>query len=850
MNDTFLRFFSFCFGALLFHISLSPLAALAAPTGDGIPTRTLLGMDCSRVAIAALVVILALAALLIAMLCKMRRLKAAFASLAEGERRFHTLVEQAGDGFELLGPDGRILDVNSATCDGLGYAREELLEMNITDIDPIITKEVFTANLAEFVDNPPTTFETIHKRKDGTTFPVEINASVFRLGDMIVSLSLTRDISKRRRQLEELDFTNQCFTQALNSRHHVLYRLNVKEGRYDYLSPAFEQMTGYAVDDFKKNRSMELFREYLHPDDRQRIFAAIDGALLKRDTATINLDLEYRLRKADGAYCWLRDSTTACFDEQGELECFFGSAHEITESKLAEKEREQFYTLFMTADDLMCIADPMGAILRANPSCSEILGYSADELVARPFIDFVHPDDKERTIEEMKQQVQSGRTMRFENRYVRKDGSLRWLSWSAVHNQNDGTTYATARDITERMQAEEERNHLEQQLLHTQKLESLGVLAGGIAHDFNNILTSIIGNADLALMYLDPASPAMVNLKRVEKAATRAADLAKQMLAYSGKGRFVVEATDINRLVEELKHILQVSISKKAVMNYNLAGSLPAVDADATQIRQVVMNLVINASEALGEKEGVINVTTGSVQCDGNPQETWPTNTILPGQYVFVEVADTGCGMSPETVAKIFDPFFTTKFTGRGLGMAAVLGIVRGHKGTIKVDSEFGKGSVFTVLLPASDKAPNVPLPHPSADDGWCEKEGKVLVVDDEDEVRNIGCEMLKTLGFTPVPAANGREALEVFRNNPDIDFVILDLTMPQMDGEQCFRELRLLDPKLQVIMASGYSEYEIAPKFIGMGLAGFVEKPFKLATLKKTIGEVLDKSHHAKLSI
>uniref|UniRef100_C6E4J1 histidine kinase n=1 Tax=Geobacter sp. (strain M21) TaxID=443144 RepID=C6E4J1_GEOSM len=809
--------------------------------------HTLPWKDCSGITIAALMVVLALAALLIAMLCKMRRLKAAFASLAEGERRFHTLVEQAGDGFELLGPDGQILDMNSATCDCLGYARDELLKMNITDIDPIITKEAFSARLAEAIDKPPTTFESIHKRKDGTTFPVEINASVFRLGDVNVSLALTRDISQRRRQLEELDYTNQCFTQALNSRHHVLYRLNVKEGRYDYLSPAFEQMTGYAVDEFKKNRSLDLFREYLHPDDRLRIFAAIDEALLKRDTATVNLDLEYRLMKADGAYCWLRDSTTACFDEQGDLECFFGSAHDITESKLAEKEREQFYTLFMTADDLMCIADPMGAILRANPSCSEILGYSGEELVARPFIDFVHPDDKERTIEEMTQQVRSGRTMSFENRYVRKDGSLRWLSWSAVHNQKDGTTYATARNITERKQAEEERNHLQQQLLHTQKLESLGVLAGGIAHDFNNILTSIIGNADLALIHLDPASPAMINLKRIEKAATRAADLAKQMLAYSGKGRFVVEATDINLLVEELKHILQVSISKKAVMNYNLARSLPAVDADATQIRQVVMNLVINASEALGEKDGVINITTGSVQCDGNyPQETWPTDTVLQGPYVFVEVADTGCGMSPETVSKIFDPFFTTKFTGRGLGMAAVLGIVRGHKGTIKVGSESGKGSVFTVLLPASDKAPNVTLPSPSAEDGWCKKKGKVLVVDDEDEVRNIGCEMLESLGFTPLSAANGREALEVFRNAPDIDFAILDLTMPQMDGEQCFRELRQLDPELQIVMASGYSEYEVAPKFIGMGLAGFVEKPFKLATLKKAIGELLLKNHQA----
>ncbi|WP_224982883.1 PAS domain-containing hybrid sensor histidine kinase/response regulator [Geomonas agri] len=792
--------------------------------------------------ITASVAIVALVILLMVLLRQMLQSRKAARSLAESERRFRTLVEQAGDGFELIGVQGEILDLNSATSDCLGYTRDELLKMKITDIDPLISREDFTAHFASLIGQPPAIFESVHQRKDGTRFPVEIRTSVFNLGGVPVALALTRDITKRRQQLAELDYTNKCFTQALNSRHHVLYRLNVAQGRYDYLSPAFEQITGHPVAEFQKN-SLETLKDYFHPEDRVRIFAALDQAFLNRTGPTVNLDLEYRLRRADGEYCWLRDSTTACFDDPGALECFFGSAHDVTDSKRAEKEREQFHTLFMTSDDLMCIADPKGAFLKTNPSCSEILGYCEEELVAKPFIDFVHPEDREFTVVEMEQQMLSGNSFRFENRYVRKDGSIRWLSWSAVYNQEDGMTYATARDITERKEAEEERNRLEQQLLHTQKLESLGVLAGGIAHDFNNILTSIIGNADLALAQLEPRSPVMENLQRIEKSAARAADLAKQMLAYSGKGRFIVEPTDLNRLVEEMKHMLEVSVSKKAVVNYNLIRPLPPVDADATQIRQIVMNLVINASEALDEQEGVIDIGTGSVQCDEKYlQGTWLVDAIPEGLYVFVEVADTGCGMSPETAAKIFDPFFTTKFTGRGLGMAAVLGIVRGHRGTIKVDSTPGKGTVFRVLLPACDKAAEIAA-SPAPEMKWRKSEGKVLLVDDEEEVRKIGCEMLQLLGYTPIAAENGREAVELFKKHPDLALVILDLTMPQMDGEQCFRELRQLDPKVLVLMASGYSEYEVAPKFAGSGLAGFVEKPFNLAILTKAIDAILDKS-------
>ncbi|MBC7962864.1 MAG: GAF domain-containing protein [Steroidobacteraceae bacterium] len=393
--------------------------------------------------------------------------------------------------------------------------------------------------------------------------------------------------------------------------------------------------------------------------------------------------------------------------------------------------------------------------------------------------------------------------------------------------------------IVNRKRAEEERHQLEQQLLHTQKLESLGVLAGGIAHDFNNILTAIIGNADLALMRLNKESPAVDNLQRIGQAAARAADLARQMLAYSGKGHFVIECLDMNRLLEEMLQMLEVSISKKSVLRFNLTKPLPTVEVDATQMRQIIMNLVINASEAIGDNSGVITVTTDSMDCERSYlKDVWLDENLPDGLYVCLEIADSGSGMDRETLAKIFDPFFTTKFTGRGLGMAAVLGIVRGHRGAIKVYSEPGRGSSFKILLPACSRPAAISCGD-SLKDAW-RGSGTVLLVDDEEAVRDTGSEMLRELGFTTITAGDGREALEIFKSNPDISFVLLDLTMPHMDGEQTFRELRRLKQDVRVIISSGYNEQEVTRKFVGKGLSGFIQKPYQLSVLREAARALL----------
>jgi len=526
-------------------------------------------------------------------------------------------------------------------------------------------------------------------------------------------------------------------------------------------------------------------------------------------------------------------------------------AREIAQHKLSEealrKTKQQYDNLVSKISVgiylLRSVPDGSFTLDYLSPRMSEILNLSAASLQAGSlgWFQSIHPEDLESFLKLNQQGIEQRQPFDWEGR-VLVQGRVKWLHLnSSPEPQENGDLlwHGVVTDITERKLVDEERLRLEKLLFHAQKLESLGVLAGGIAHDFNNILMAIIGNADLALTRIEESSPAVDNLRRIEQAAARAADLTKQMLAYSGKGKFVIENLDFNRLVQKMLPLLEVSISKKAELRLNLQEPLPSIEADATQMHQIVMNLVINASEAMEESSGVIDISTRFLECDRSYlKEVWLEESLSEGLYLYLEVSDTGCGMDKDTMARLFDPFFTTKFTGRGLGMAAVLGIVKGHHGSIKVSSEPGRGSSFRILLPASERPCDL-FQDTSYPDDW-QGSGTVLLVDDEETVCRIGVEMLRELGFTPITARDGLEALGIFRETPGIAFVILDLTMPRMDGAQCFRDLRLLDPTVKVIMSSGYNEQEVAQRFVGQRLSGFIQKPYRLSVLRDVIKRVV----------
>ena len=511
------------------------------------------------------------------------------------------------------------------------------------------------------------------------------------------------------------------------------------------------------------------------------------------------------------------------------------------------RSEEHFRALIENSSDLIAVMDADGIMQFQSPSSERILGYRPEEIEGRNAYDLVIPGDMATSQQAFAQMLRGEwePSQMLETRFRHKDGS--WRTLEMTGKRLDGPSgeplcILNSRDVTERTRLEEERLQLERQLQQGQRLESLGILAGGIAHDFNNILTAVLGNADLALSELSPSAPGRENLWEITVASRRAADLCRQMLAYSGRGHFVVETVDLGALVTDMVDLLRSTISKRARLDLNLGKDLPLMRGDASQISQVVMNLVINASEALGDKDGVIAISTEAGECSGQYlAKTQGGQDLSPGLYLTLKVADTGSGMDREAQERIFEPFYTTKFTGRGLGLSAVQGIVRSHKGALMVESEPGQGTSFTLMLPALPAEAGARLPKTAEEtDDW-QGQGTVLLVDDEETIRTLGGRMLERLGFEFLLAADGRQALQLYsQHRAEISLVLLDLTMPQMDGEETFRELRLLDPQVQVVLSSGYTEQDVASRFAGQNLAGFMQKPYTLGLLRERLREAL----------
>lgn len=400
-------------------------------------------------------------------------------------------------------------------------------------------------------------------------------------------------------------------------------------------------------------------------------------------------------------------------------------------------------------------------------------------------------------------------------------------------------------DTTERDQLETDKQRIREQILHSQKLESLGILAGGIAHDFNNLLVAILGNADLALNSATKHQASLDHLSDIVDATQKAAGLCNQLLAYSGKGRFVVRPVNLSTIVQEMWQLLKVSVSKNVTLNHEAVPNLLAIEADETQIQQILMNLITNASEAIGDKNGIVTITTGAMDCDSAYlRDTFVDETLPPGRYVFLEVTDTGTGINEHTRAQIFDPFFTSKFKGRGLGLAAVLGIVRGHRGAIRVYSELNKGSSFKLLFPVTDQ-PAEEIPKTETATATWQGTGTALIVDDDELVQQVAKQFFRTAGFETLTASDGLEGLKLFRDHQEeIVVVLLDMTMPKMNGSEAFREIRRIDATIPVILSSGYNEQETTSHLAGKGLAGFIQKPYRMNEFLTIVQQAVSRQH------
>ena len=733
---------------------------------------------------------------------------------------------------------GRIVYVNREFTRITGYSRDDVptvdrwLELAYPDAG---YRAQVVANWSRDVSEEGRDIFYIVRCADGSDKSLLLRSAVMPGGYMVVTLL---DMTAMRRAQGELAASERRFRELTEAIDQVFWIVEHEPVRVAYASPAFERIWGRTVEELYAD--YHLWSSPIHPDDQASVVQAFERVL---DGSAGSFTLVYRISRPDGSVRWVEDQGVPIRDDQGRVLRVIGTAKDVTRRVRAEDARrqsEERWKLLVEAMPTALVVHRDSRILWCNRAALDLVGASSpDQLVGRELADFIHPAQREESAARI-DAIYRDRAPNAEIRLLRLDGAtvVANAAGSAITWEGKPAGQSVINDLTERRKAETERRKLGERVQEAQRMESLAVLAGGVAHDFNNLLVGILGNADLARRGLaDGASPETY-LEGIDLAARRAADLARQMLAYSGRGHFVVEPLELDALLREIAHLLEASISKKSVLRVELAPDLPPVRADATQIRQVMMNLITNASEAIGERSGIIAVTTGlTAEVQTRRGLRFPDDELPDGLYCVVEVADTGAGMDEATVRRVFDPFFTTKFTGRGLGLAAVLGIVKGHGGVIEVDSRPGKGSTFRLLLPALEgrvveqvQAPRTAASQPG-------RAARVLLIDDEETVRAVGATMLRIAGYEVLVAEDGRVAIELFSREPDdIDVVLLDLSMPRMDGQETFAALKELCQDVRVVLTSGYNEAEAVDRFDSEGLAGFVQKPYRLEDLVRAI--------------
>ncbi|MGE5784370.1 MAG: PAS domain S-box protein [Myxococcales bacterium] len=762
----------------------------------------------------------------------------------ENARDFEQIVDMAPDPIAIARSTGEALYVNRAFCVLTGYPHEELLGRHIFDIgvwDQPQSRQLAIAQLQS--EGRFDCVEMVIVSPNGSRHCVEATGTMGEIGGRTVLIVSLRDVTENRRAKEDARSAAETLTRYCALSLDLLCIAD-RDARFRWLNPAWETTLGYALQDLQGAR----YLDFVHPDDVAETLEAMN----RLSSGQRVLDLRNRYRRADGSWCWLEWRSVA--DERGTVHAV---ARDITERlvgqaalKAAERTTAASREQLLKVSELAHIGHFMIEFETGNliwtPELYRIFGVEPGEFT--PTLAFVRScildEDRTKLDAALETVVRQTGVQQLPLRFRRPTGETRFchLIIEGVNHDETGTcVVGLMQDLTDIWRAETEQRRLQQQVMQAQKLESLGVLAGGIAHDFNNLLTSILGNADLAIRELAATDPARVFLTDIERVSRRAADLCRQMLAYSGKGRFIVQPFSVNDIVRAMAHLLSVSVSKRAELKYEMGKDLPSVVVDATQIRQVVMNLITNASEAIEKPDGVVTLSTGVLEYGTSDLQDVIGDGEMhaPGRYVYIEVRDTGCGMSPETLTRIFDPFFTTKFTGRGLGLAAVMGIVRGHKGLLQVRTKKGEGTCFKVLLPAEDVAAEAVEPVSGPSSSW-RGSGLVLLVDDDESIRRTGRGLLEAAGFDVLTAADGWEALEQYRTHEGVRLVILDLTMPRLDGEGCFRELLRLDPQVRVIMASGYNEQDVVNRFRDKGPEGFVQKPYNTADLMPKIRKAL----------
>jgi PAS domain S-box-containing protein len=667
-------------------------------------------------------------------------------------------------------------------------------------------------------------------RKNGVPVWVRVNVSVVRDQNQEPQyfIGVVEDSTERIQAEGALRESEQRLTLALSAARLAVWDCDLREKSVT-LSPRVTELG-----------DPHTFAEWIalvHPDDRERVQALAAESIVRKQ----NWEMEFRVVLPNGSRRWVLSQAAVMLDDAGEATRLVGVTLDITGRKQAEtalrESEELFRNLADTAPVMMWMSGVDKLCTFFNKTWLSFTGRTLEQELGNGWAEGIHPDDAERCYAGYCSAFDARVDFHIEYRMRRADGAYRWLLCSGVPHFAPGGAFAgyigSDIDITDLKRAQVED-------AERQKLESLGALTSGIAHDFNNLLGSVLADAELAELEAATGSSPVEHIHRIRAVAVRAAEIVRELMIYSGQDQADLGSVDLSRLVEEMLELLKVSISKHAILRTDLRSALPSVRGNAAQIRQIVMNLIINASEALGEKDGVIHVATSFA---GRNLPSFAGTNLPQGDYLCLTVADTGSGIGPEQQARIFDPFFTTKFAGRGLGLAVVQGIVRAHAGAIHLSSTPGQGSIFQIFLPcaAGQEKPASLLTPDSA----VETKGAaatLLLVEDEEALRTSVSKMLARKGFSVVGARDGSAAVDLLRNHPaQIDIILLDMTLPGTPSREVIREAQRTRPAVKVVLTSAYSRETVAQSINAPIVKDFIRKPFQVGDLVRLLRATLD---------
>ncbi len=767
-------------------------------------------------------------------------------ALARSEERYRTLVEESFDGV-FIQRGIEIIFANRRLYEMLGYKEGELVGLDhwlVYHPDyQDLTRERAKARMRG--ENPPTTYEVKFLRKDGSSFWGEINAKVVNfLGESGIQV-WARDISERKQAEEALKESEEKYRSIFDNAVEGIYRSSL-EGRFLTVNPAMARIFGYESPEEMVNKITDISRQfYAHPDQRQMFIQALEAGAGKV------LGLEFEALRKDGSKIWIRDSARAVFSSDGTFQFLEGFIEDITDRKRAEEilrtERERFQSLAEGAPFGMVLIDQDGVFKYINPKFKELFGYDLNDVPdGKTWFRKAYPDPDYRHhvisawLDDLKS-FKSGEKRPRIFTVTCKNGTEKVINFIPVKLET-GENLMTCEDITDLKRAEETLRQTEEQLRHSQKMEAIGKLAGGIAHDFNNLLTVIKGYAELSSIGLGTNDPLRGNIEEILKASERAANLTRQLLAFSRRQILDFKVINLNILLKDLDKMLHRILGEDIELAYHFAQPIGKIKTDPSQIEQVILNLAVNARDAM-PSGGKLTIETSNVYLSEAYARTHLE--VTPGNYVMLSVSDNGAGMTPEVRERIFEPFFTTKEKGKGtgLGLSTVYGIVKQSGGHINIYSEPGIGTTFKIYLPRVEEEEDH-LQRKTFDIALPAGDETILLVEDEPSVRELGARILRDRGYQVYEARNGQEALAIVERYPEVKFHLLltDVVMPGMSGKELADRLMLSIPHLKVLFISGYTDNAIVHHGVLMEGVDFLQKPFTYEALARKVREVLDR--------